>query len=85
MTHITTFTHTDQTQHIRAANVVGREPDSRPDTTKSVWSFDDALAAMQAEARLRGDLPEITCEERATEVSSGALPAGGGTALNPSA
>jgi len=80
---VTTFTHPDQEQHIRAATKVGREPNSRPDPSTSVWDFEeDELASEQATARLRGDLPEITCEKREAEVSSGALPEGG-TALNP--
>jgi hypothetical protein len=82
--YVTTFTHPDQEMHIRAANKIGREADSRPDPSTSVWDFkEEELAAEQATARLRGDLPEITCEKRETEVSSGALPDGGGTSLNP--
>jgi len=80
--HVITFTHLDEVQHVRAANAIGRGADSRPDPRTSVWTFgDDEMAAQQAEARLRGDLPEITCEKRAVEVSSGALPTG--TTLNP--
>lgn len=86
-TYITTFTHKDEEQHIRAANAVGREADSRVDD-RSVWDYgDDEMAAQQAEARLRADLPEITREKRVNEVSSGALPEGTvqGTPLNPDA
>jgi len=76
-----TYTHADQDQHIRAAAKVGREPNSRPDPNTSIWDFGlgDAgqLRAQQVEARLRGDLPEITYGKHAAEVSSGGLPKGG--------
>lgn len=75
---VVTYTHPDQDMHIRAANKIGREPDSRPDPDTSVWDFgEDELPATQAEARLRGDQAEITCQKREAEVSSGGLPEGG--------
>jgi hypothetical protein len=82
--NIVTFTHKDEDRHIQAANMVGREPDSRvPETSTWRYDGDEAgdLDAQQAEARLRGDNPEITRERRATEVSSGTVPTG--TSLNP--
>ena len=76
--YVVTFTHPDQEMHIRAANKVERQPDSRPDPNTSVWDFgEDELPAQQAEARLRGDVPGICFEQHATEVSSGAAPVGG--------
>jgi len=84
VTYITTFIHKDEDLHIRAAEVVGREADSCVDD-RAVWDFgDDELAAQQAAARLRGDLPKISYEKRDPDVSSGGLPeCNGPTVLNP--